>query len=538
MSPELLLEHFHSIADSPNAIPKLRCFILDLAVRGKLVSQDPKDEPANLLINRISDKKKEMLKAGEIKAKKKKAETHNYTPLSPIPDCWQWTSLNEVGLINPRNKAPDEKMASFVPMPLISAEYGVAHQSEQRLWKDIKSGYTHFAEGDVVLAKITPCFENGKSTVMRNLHGKIGAGTTELHVVRPLFVNPDYILIFLKSLMFIANGIPIMTGTAGQKRVPSNYFSLSPFPLPPLTEQHRIVAKVDELMALCDELEAAQETREKRRDKLNVSSLSRISGESDSEAFKSHVRFHLDNFDKFTMRPDQIPDLRQTILDLAVRGKLVPQEPKDEVLHDLPVETPFDIPPSWGWHQLGSLGVCKTGKTPPTNKAENYGVGFPFIGPGQITERGRFNPPEKTITSFGLENSTVANPQDILMVCIGGSIGKAAICLEKIGFNQQINSIELTRDLPEFLYLALTSGYFQNQVRAKATGTATPIINKGKWEKICVPIPPIAEQHRIVAKVDELMALCDELENNLKEKEEISARATVSLLSNALNGST
>lgn len=141
-------------------------------------------------------------------------------------------------------------------MKLISAEYGVGNQHEVRCWSEIKSGYTHFAEGDVCLAKITPCFENGKSTVFRELTGGIGAGTTELHIIRPILADVDFLLIFLKSPHFIETGIPKMTGTAGQKRVPFEYFAYSPFPLPPLAEQHRIVAKVDELMALCDRLEA------------------------------------------------------------------------------------------------------------------------------------------------------------------------------------------------------------------------------------------------------------------------------------------
>jgi type I restriction enzyme S subunit len=101
------------------------------------------------------------------------------------------------------------------------------------------------------------------------------------------------------------------------------------------------------------------------------------------------------------------------------------------------------------------------------------------------------------------------------MVCIGGSIGKAAICLETIGFNQQINSIRLANDLPTFVYLALTSSYFQEQVITGASGSATPIINKGKWAQILIPLPPLAEQRRIVAKVDKLMALVDDLESQL-----------------------
>ena len=103
-------------------------------------------------------------------------------------------------------------------MPLIASRYGLEIEHEVRRWGEIKRGYTHFAEGDVGLAKITPCFENGKSAVFRYLTGGIGSGTTELHIVRPLFVDPDYILIFLKCAHFIEGGIPKMTGTAGQKR--------------------------------------------------------------------------------------------------------------------------------------------------------------------------------------------------------------------------------------------------------------------------------------------------------------------------------
>ena len=119
-------------------------------------------------------------------------------------------------------------------MPFINAKYGVKVISEKRIWGEIKKGYTQFAEGDVALAKITPCFQNGKSTVMEGLHNGIGAGTTELHVIRPYFSNPYYILIFIKSPKFINDGIPFMTGSAGQKRVPKDYFSNTAFPLPPI----------------------------------------------------------------------------------------------------------------------------------------------------------------------------------------------------------------------------------------------------------------------------------------------------------------
>jgi|SRR5579875_369902 type I restriction enzyme S subunit len=260
------LDALPALTTRPDQIKRLRQTILNLAVRGKLVPQDPNDEPASELLKRIAAEKARLVKAGEIR-KPKAIPAHSEPPFL-IPSNWRWSQLAEIGVLSPRNEAPDTLEASFVPMPLIAAEYGVPNQHEVRPWGEIKKGYTHFAEGDVGLAKITPCFENGKSTVFRNLTGGIGAGTTELHVVRPLFVEPSYILLFLKSAHFIETGIPKMTGTAGQKRVPFEYFAYSPFPLPPLAEQHRIVAKVDEVMALCDRLEESLATADDTRRRL------------------------------------------------------------------------------------------------------------------------------------------------------------------------------------------------------------------------------------------------------------------------------
>ena len=257
-----------ALTKRPDQIKPLRQTILDLAVRGKLVPQDPGDEPASELLKRIAAEKARLVKAGEIR------KPRAVLPLEPddlpflLPRGWAWTQIAELGIISPRIEAPDGHEASFVPMPMIASEYGAANGHEPRPWGEIKKGYTHFAEGDVGLAKITPCFENGKSTVFRNLTGGIGTGTTELHVVRPLFVDADYVVLFLKSPHFIETGIPRMTGTAGQKRVPTGYFTSSPFPLPPLAEQHRIMARVDALMGLCDRLTAALTAADTTRARL------------------------------------------------------------------------------------------------------------------------------------------------------------------------------------------------------------------------------------------------------------------------------
>lgn len=283
MNADRLLALYDRVADAPDAVDRLRRFVLDLAVRGKLVEQDPADRPASELLRRIEAEKARLVESGETRKPRPVAElTEGELPFR-LPSGWAWTQIASLGVVSPRNEAPDDLPASFVPMPLVAAEYGVGHRHEIRPWGKIKKGYTHFAEGDVGLAKITPCFENGKSTVFRDLTGGLGSGTTELHVVRPLFVAADYIVLFLKSSQFIERGKPRMTGTAGQKRVPREYFTASPFPLPPLAEQHRIVAKVDELMKLCDRLKAGLRAAEATRGRLLNSLLHESLGPQEAQ---------------------------------------------------------------------------------------------------------------------------------------------------------------------------------------------------------------------------------------------------------------
>ncbi len=255
-SAKFTIKVLPALTNSPDQIKYLRQSILDLAVRGKLVQQDPADEPASELLERITSEKKRLIATGRSRKRGYPSSRNVVQPPFLLPRTWAWARIADIGLLSPRNNACDDHLASFVPMPLIPTEWGASNTHESRPWGEIKKGYTHFAEGDVGLAKITPCFENGKSVVFQNLIGGLGSGTTELHVVRPVIMSANYILLFLKSSIFIETGISKMTGTAGQKRVPKEYFVNSPFPLAPLAEQHRIVAKVDELMALCDQIEA------------------------------------------------------------------------------------------------------------------------------------------------------------------------------------------------------------------------------------------------------------------------------------------
>ncbi|WP_390243037.1 restriction endonuclease subunit S [Vibrio sp. R78045] len=234
-----------------------------------------------------------------------------------------------------------------------------------------------------------------------------------------------------------------------------------------------------------------------------------------------------------------VKKLRELILELAVRGKLVPQDPMDEpasvLLERIAEEKallvkekkikkskslskianedePFVLPQGWAWSRLGNAGIGATGKTPSTKQTEFFEGKLPFVGPGQITQNGQLLEAEKFLSSEGLLHSTEAVQGDILMVCIGGSIGKAALATQTIGFNQQINALRPLIMESDYLYAAVSTNSFYEGLLDKATGSATPIINRGKWEELLVPIAPLSEQHRIVAKVDELMTLCDQLD--------------------------
>ena len=241
MMLDIFFNNFELMADAPNGVQKLREMILQLAVQGKLVPQNPKDEPTLILLEKIKAEKEQLIKEKKIKKPKPlppfKSDEIDYD----LPDSWEWTRLAEIGLINPRNDVNDETEVSFVPMKLVPTVLGDRIESEIRQWVTIKKGFTHFSEGDVALAKITPCFQNRKSAVMRGLKNGLGAGTTELHIFRPInnLIISEYILLYLKTSKFISEGVSKMTGSAGQKRVPKTYFSETPFPLPPTNEQRR-----------------------------------------------------------------------------------------------------------------------------------------------------------------------------------------------------------------------------------------------------------------------------------------------------------
>jgi type I restriction enzyme, S subunit len=326
----------------------------------------------------------------------------------------------------------------------------------------------------------------------------------------------------------------------------------------PVEEQHRIVAKVDELMALCDRLEAEQRERESRRDQLAASTHHHLNNGADAETLRSHAQFFIGHLPRLTTRPDQAKQLRQTILNLAVRGALVAQDPNDEAASVLlkriwakkaelikagrirgqaPQENvgvdkvPFKLRQGWEVARLGGIIHLVSGQhLQPNEYSDKQGSGPPYItGPADFGADGL------NITRYALVRKAVAEKGQILLTVKGAGVGKTAICdVPEVGISRQLMALTAIEWNQRFLLL--TTHRLAESLKESAR-SLIPGISRDDVDRFVLALPPLAEQHRIVAKVDELMALCDRLESRLTGAQTEAARLLESVLHHALQTS-
>ncbi len=493
---------------------ELKNSILQLAIQGKLVEQRPEEGTAEELYKQIQAEKQALIKAGKLKKEKPLPEiTEDEIPFE-IPESWKWVRIASIVMLNPKNELPDELDTAFIPMPCVSDGYRNEHTYEIQKWGSIKKGFTHFADKDIGIAKITPCFQNRKSVIFKDLPNGHGAGTTELSIVRVIedSLSREFLLWFFKSEYFISNGKKSFTGTAGQQRIHKDYLATCVFSLPPLAEQKRIVAKIDELLPLIDRYEAAWS--------------------------------RLEDFNK------RFPgDMQKSILQMAIQGKLVEQRPEEGTGEELlkkylsekeaidktgifkgrkkktfqPVDysiVPYELPDNWIWVRLGNLVEIfgRIGFRGYTKQdIVEKGLGAITISPSNIDSSGKTQFDECTYISW---EKYEESPEikiydgDIILVKTGSSYGKCGIvrCLpEKATINPQLAVLKYILCDVEYLDIVLKSPLARTQFEQFVIGTSIPTFSQEKLSNMLIPLPPLAEQKRIVARLEELLPLCEKL---------------------------
>ena len=338
-----------------------------------------------------------------------------------------------------------------------------------------------------------------------------------------------------------------MTGTAGQKRVPKDFFAGAPFPFPPVEEQHRIVQKVDELMALCDRLEQQTGDQIEAHERLVDALLETLTrAENPTELAENWARV-AQHFDTLFTTEHSIDRLKQTILQLAVIGRLVPQDsteaPATSLLDEIetekgrlieekkirkpkrlnevsPEEEGFNLPNGWLWVRLGNFTLVGTGATPSRQRGDYYTpADYPWVSSGETSESYITTTKEKISALAVKETNVTIYPVGTLIVAMygqGKTRGQVSELKIPAGTNQACAAIQALTPAPHHRrYLKLFFEKSYEELRGNAAGGAQPNLNVGKISATPVPIPPCAEQRRIVEKVDELLALCEELRSRI-----------------------
>ena len=291
-----------------------------------------------------------------------------------------------------------------------------------------------------------------------------------------------------------------------------NHLRASSFPLPPLAEQYRIVAKVDELMALCDRLEAARIEREATRNRMATASLARLNmPDPDPATFQNHAAFALNNLTPLTIRPNQIKALRQTILNLAVRGKLVPQDPNDGPAVNfggaIPTEVmpPFDIPKNWKWARLCALGAIVGGGTPSKARDDYWGGGILWVSPKDM-KIDYISETQMSISEAAIAGSAanIVPARSVLFVVRGMILAHSfpvAVTRVPVAVNQDMKAVVLQNaDMADYVLRMLKGMKPKMLRRVRRSSHGTCRIERSDYKDFLVPVPPLVEQHRIVAK--------------------------------------
>jgi type I restriction enzyme S subunit len=526
MKLETFFEKFELFADAPDAVAKMRELVLALAVQGKLVVQDPSDEPASKLLDRI---------------KKQSRTVHQPVPAEDqpyqAPKSWLWVRLGFLAEIerggSPR---PIKDYITDDPDGLNWIKIGDTEKggkyitsTQEKIRKDGLKKTRKVYPGDFLL---TNSMSFGRPYITK-IEGCIHDGWLRIHP--PPQITSDYLYSLLSSSFVYAFFSKAAAGAVVQNLNADKVREL-PIPIPPLAEQKRIVAKVDELMALCDRLEVQQLEREDQASQLARASLARFA-DAPTPANLQFL-FH----PSYAIPP---ADLRKSILTLAVQGKLVPQDPNDEPAEELmarittmrhkqklkqyepvsPDEGPYEVPSSWLWVRLGSISLASdSGWSPQCLPEARSGTDWGVLKVSAVSW-GIFKPDENKALPPGMEGrpDCAVKAGDFLLSRANTEelVARSVVVVQtppRLMMSDKIVRFTFPDEIErDFINLANTSDPSRAYYARNASGTSSSMKNIGR-EVMCnlpIPLPPLAEQRRIVAKVEQLMALVDALETQL-----------------------
>ena len=460
----------------------------------------------------------------------------NEGALHELPGGWVWTRLGEIGTINPKTKGEnieDDTEVTFLPMRCVEELTGCFDLSLTKRFSEVKKGYTPFVDGDLIFAKITPCMENGKIAIVKGLKNGMGFGSTEFHVIRLSKIIPGkFLFYFLVRQELRKDAKRNMTGSAGQLRVSTIYIQQIIFPLPPLPEQRAIVSKIEQLFS------------------------------------------DLDNgIENFRKAQAQLKLYRQSVLKAACEGKLVPTEAelaraegrdfeaadvllgrilkerrkkwngngkhKEAVAPD--TNELSELPEGWCWANVGQIAIVGTGSTPLTSKKEYYENGsIPWITSSALNEL-YIKEPSNFVTEMALKETNLSfYPKHTILVAMygeGKTRGKCSELLIEATTNQAIAALVLdgtSGACRSYLKNFLIKNY--DNTRMQSFGGVQPNLNLGLVKKIIFPLPPLAEQRRIVIEVERRLSVSDKMEATITESIQKAESLRQSILKKAFEG--
>ncbi len=550
----MLLSNLNLLATAPGGVAKLRELILTLAVQGKLVPQDPADEPAGVLLQKIRAEKDRLIAEGKIKRDKPLAEIAQEDKPFELPQGWEWVrALDICALITDGDHQPPPKADTGVPFLVIGDVrtgavllQGASRFVPDSYFDELDWGKKPFP-GDVLYTTVgsfgipVPVVQQQRFCFQRHIA-----------LLRPAVVDlQSYLALALRTTLAFAQAEKGATGTA-QKTVPLSVLRNLILPLPPLAEQSRIVTRVEALMRLCDALEAKGQLEAAQHAQLVSTLLGTLTASTTPEELAENWQRVAQHFDLLLDRPEAIDALEQTLLQLAVRGLLVPQDPTDEpasallqkiraekdrliatgqIKRDKPLppitdeEKPFELPVGWEWVRLGALIELVSGQhLGPSEYVDGLTASLPYLtGPAEF---GTLSP-EPTRSTY--ERRAVAVCDDILITVKGSGVGKLNVVKhDEVAISRQLMAIRPVLLNAEFLmiFLQTMAHYFQ----AKSIGIAIPGIGREDVTHAEFGLPPLAEQSRIVTRVTALRRLCTDLRQRLAERQSVQARLAEALM--------